>query len=321
MGPTNGRIIRDATRARGEAEEPDVNGSALSVIVPSVNGWPDLADCLDALERERTDLPIEILVIERCGASVRSPLRARFPDVRVIDVETTVTIPAMRAIGFASATSPAVAVIEDHVIVPSGWARRLVDALGGAERVVAGTVENAATGTVLDWAAFLCEYSHCLPPLPAGPATWLTGNNVVYPKALLDRYRHVINDGRWENHLHDALRRDGVPLICHPEIVVGHKKHYTFGEYFSQRYLYARSYGGARVAGAPFWRKAAYGVAAMALPPLLFYRTVTRIMSKGRHQDWLLKSLPLIAVFTLAWAGGEVVGSWRGPGDSLSKVC
>jgi hypothetical protein len=239
----------------------------------------------------------------------------------VIEVDKSVTIPEMRAMAFQAAAAPAVAVIEDHVIVPPGWARQLLDAWAGRAQVVGGAVENAATGTLLDWAAFLCEYSHCLPPLPAGPADWLTGNNVVYPKALLDRYREVIEAGRWENHLHDAFKRDGVPLVCHPEIVVGHKKHYTFGEYLSQRYFYARSYAGARVQGASMPKRLAYGAAALALPPLLMYRTVTRILKKGKHRGLLLKSVPMIAVFVAAWGWGEAVGSWRGPGDSLSKVC
>jgi hypothetical protein len=50
--------------------------------------------------------------------------------------------------------------------------------------------------------------------------------------------------------LHDAMRADGVKLICDPNIVVGHKMHYRFVDYLSQRYLYARSYAGARVSGA-----------------------------------------------------------------------
>jgi len=232
-----------------------------------------------------------------------------------------VTIPQMRAMAFDAASAPAVAVIEDHVMVPAGWARRLLDALGDGNRIVGGAIENAATQTTLDWAAFLCEYSHCLPPLPAGEVDWLTGNNVVYSKAVLDRFRSVTHEGRWENYLHDSAREAGVPLVCHPEIVVGHKKHYTFGEYLSQRYLYARSYAGARVAGAPVARKAAYGLAAFVLPPLLFFRTISRIVQKGRHRERLVASMPLIAVFVMAWGAGEVVGYWAGTGSSLSRVC
>jgi len=293
----------------------------LSVVVPSVNGFSDLKVCLEALERQRGDVRLQVIVVERCGESVRRQVREAYPTAHLEAVDRTVTIPQMRARAFALATAPAVAVIEDHVIVPGGWARRLLDALDGATQVVAGAVENGATDTVLDWAAFLCEYSHCLPPLPSGRADWLTGNNVVYPKSLLDRYRSVVERGRWENHLHDTLRDEGVPLVCHPEIVVSHKKHYTFGEYLSQRYLYARSYAGERVAGRPLSSRMAYGLAALGLPPLLYYRTVSRILRKGRHRAWLIKSLPLIALFVVAWGWGEAMGAWRGPGDSLSKVC
>jgi hypothetical protein len=221
----------------------------------------------------------------------------------------------------ASARGRALAVIEDHVIVPPGWARALLDALERDDMVVGGAIENAATERLVDWAAFLCEYSHCITPLPDGPSDWLPGNNVIYPRALLTRYRTVLGGGRWENQLHDAMRRDGIALIFRPRIAVGHKKHYTVGEYVSQRYLYARSYAGARVAGAPRAKRLAYGAAAAALPPLLFYRTVSRVLSKRRHRAELVRSLPLLAVFVVSWAFGEMVGYVAGPGDSLAKVC
>lgn len=293
----------------------------LSVVIPSVNGFSDLRECLDALVRQSDQVRLELLVVERCGESVRRQVRERYPSVHLIEVDASVTIPEMRAVAFDRATAPAVAVIEDHVIVPPDWARRLLAALGGGEQVIGGAVENAATETTLDWAAFLCEYSHCLPPLPAGQAEWLTGNNVVYPRAVLERHRGATHAGKWENHLHDALKASGVPLVCDPAIVVGHKKHYTFGEYLTQRYLYSRSYAGARVDGAGPVKRLAYGAVSLLLPPLLFYRTVTRIRAKGRHLDKLTLSLPLIAVFVVSWGIGEAVGSVFGAGDSLQKVC
>jgi len=290
-------------------------------VIPSVNGYGDLHGCLIALSREAESTRLELLVVERCGAEVRERVRQSFPSTRLIEVGKSTTIPEMRALAFDAARAPAVAVIEDHVIVPMGWARQMLDALGDAPRVVGGSVENAATTTLLDWAAFLCEYSHCLPPLQAGRAEWLTGNNVIYPRALVLKYEAILKAGKWENHLHDALKRDGIELVCRPDIVVGHKKHYTFGEYLSQRYFYARSYAGARVAGASLSVRAAYGVAAFALPPVLLYRTVTRILGKGRHRGLLVRSIPLISAFVMAWGWGEVVGSWRGAGNSLAKVC
>ena len=51
----------------------------------------------------------------------------------------------------------AVAVIEDHVIVPPEWAQRLIDEIGRGTAVVGGSVENAATETLLDQA---CRMAH-----------------------------------------------------------------------------------------------------------------------------------------------------------------
>ena len=294
---------------------------ALTVVVPSVNGLGDLPDCLTALSKQRADVNLEVLVADRCGEPLRGEVRRRFPWVRLLEAAPGTTIPDLRALAFREAKGASVAVIEDHVIVPPGWARALLDAQAGADVVVGGAVENAAVDRTVDWAAFLCEYSHCILPLPDGRVDWVTGNNVIYPRALLDRYESVLGRGQWENRLHDAMRRDGVPLVCRPQISVGHKKHYTVGEYLSQRYLYARSYAGARVADASLPKRLGYGVAALALPPLLMYRTVSRVLSKRRHRAELVRSLPLLAMFVVSWAVGEMVGYVAGPGDSLAKVC
>ena len=292
----------------------------LSVVVPSVNGLGDLVGCIAALEAQ-SDVRPEILVVDRLGEEVRAEVGRRFPNAKVIAVPSDTTIPRMREIAFAAATGEAVAVIEDHVIVPRGWARALLDARRETGAVVGGSIDNAARSSVVDWAAFLCEYSHCITPLPSGPTNALPGNNVIYDRALLQRYRDTIAAGKWENHLHDAMHRDGVPMVLRPEIGVGHKKHYTVGEYLSQRFLYARSYAGERVKGMPLAKRLSYGAAAFALPPLLMYRTVTRVLAKRRYRMQLLLSIPLLVLFIASWTAGEIIGYWMGPADSLSRVC
>ena len=292
----------------------------LSVVVPSVNGLGDLMGCIAALEAQR-DVQLEILVVDRIGEQVRAEVGRRFPDAKILPVPHDTTIPRMREIAFAAATGDAVAVIEDHVIVPPGWARALLEARRETGAVVGGSIDNAARSSVVDWAAFLCEYSHCITPLPAGPTSALPGNNVIYDRALLERYRDTIAAGKWENYLHDAMHRDGVPMILRPEIGVGHKKHYTVGEYLSQRFLYARSYAGERVKGMPLAKRLSYGAAAFALPPLLMYRTVSRVLAKRRYRMQLILSIPLLVLFIASWTAGEIVGYWTGPADSLSRVC
>jgi glycosyltransferase involved in cell wall biosynthesis len=291
----------------------------LSVIIPAVNGTDDIAGCLDALRRSE-GVTLEVIVADRMGEAQRWTIERDYPSVRLIRVPPGTTIPAMREVAIRAATAPAIAVIEDHVIVPPDWARRMLDALAEGHDVVGGAVENAATGSLIDWAAFLCEYSAVLPPLPAGPSTWLPGNNVIYRTEVLRRFGAVLAEHKWENRLHDAMRAEGVELIMRPDIVVGHKMHYTFGLYMSQRYLYSRSYAGARVAGWPLAARLKMGAMAFALPPLVLMRTVTRIRAKRYHVDKLIRSLPLQVAFAVSWGMGEIAGYWFGPGNALSRV-
>ena len=237
-------------------EAPD-----LTVVIPSVNGLTDLRGCLEAIERMRGSLQLEVLVVDRLGGEVPETVRKLFPNVTVVPAPKHETIPQMRERAFGFANGRAVAVIEDHVIVPVTWGRQLLDALADGHDVVGGLIENAATERLLDWATFLCEYSGCLPPRPVGRAEWLPGNNVVYRRSVLEKYRAVIAEGRWESRLHEAIKEGGTILWCQPDLLVGHKKHFGFFEYISQRYLYARSYTGAIGKGAPLVKRLAYGVA------------------------------------------------------------
>jgi hypothetical protein len=286
-----------------------------------VNGWFDLEGCLQALAGERDSVQLEVLVADRCGEPVRQRVRSGFPWVWLIEAPAGTTIPALRALAFDSARGKSVAVIEDHVLVPPGWARSLLSRQDQGEDVVGGAIENAATERLIDWAAFLCEYSHLLPPLPEGPVPTLPGNNTVYRRDLLAKYQSVIAQGRWEDHLHRRMLKDGVRLYSRPEIRVAHKKHYRLGEYLSQRYLYSRSYAAMRLEGASTARRIAYGFAALALPPILFLRTVRTVWGKHSHRGELVKSLPLLLLFAASAGWGEVVGAWAGPGDALARVC
>lgn len=296
-----------------------MNAPLLSVVIPSVNGWPDLERCLTALDQQRQQVELEVLIPERCGEAVQEHAARRFPWATLLPVPKNMSIPDMRALAFDHASAPSVAVIEDHVIVPEGWAAALLAARLGAE-AIGGGVHNLATTRLVDWAAYLCEYSHMLPPLPVGESSWITGNNTIYARHLLEKYREATHAGRWEGHLHDALRADGIALHFRPEIMVGHEKYYTIGEYFSQRYLYARSYAGARAAESSPGRRLLYACVSPILFPVLLWRTVSRCFEKDVDKALVWRCLPLITLFVCAWSAGDIAGACFGSGNSLSRV-
>ena len=292
----------------------------LSVVVPSVNGYGDLHDCLEALEVLREEVALEVVVVDRLGGDLPRAVAADFPLVRILSVDPETSIPAMRAVGFEHAAGQAVGVIEDHIHVRPGWGRRIVKALAEGMTVVGGPIENTAIDRTVDWAAFLCEYSHCLPPWKTEPTLWLPGNNVAYQRDILMRYANLARKGLWENAMHDAMRTDGVQLTRVADLVVDHKKHYSIGEYLAVRYHYSRSFAGMRTDGQPWPKRLVLGFLAFGLPPLLLARIVRKVGRNGRYRARLFRSLPLISGFTVVWAAGEIVGYWAGGGHSLALV-
>lgn len=292
----------------------------LSVVIPSVNGWADLNRCLGALEHERASVRLQVLVPERCGAAVANQTIQRFPWARVIPVPVATSIPQMRAIGIAEAQAPSVAIIEDHVIVREGWARAMVEARTNEARVVGAGLDNTARDNIVDWAAWLCEYNHLVGAVPSGAVEGLHGNHTVYDRALLTEFGSVVASGRWEDALHSAFRDRGIVLWSRPDIVAGHEKHYTVAEYTTQRFYYSRAYAALRVSGAGIARRVMYGLMAFTLPPLLFYRIVSRVWRGRRYRAHLIPSLPLLLLFVCSWGLGEVAGAWLGDGGALAKV-
>lgn len=296
-------------------------GPDLSVVVPSVNGPETLSRTLRALYDQDEGTALEILVPERTGEATRSVVRRDFPEAVVLPVAEGTTIPAMRRAAFDASSAAVVAVIEDHVIVPPGWAAQMVDAVTEERPIVGGWVHNGATERLVDRAAYLCEYGHMLTPLTSGEAEWLTGNNVAYHRSVLERFRRVIDEDQWENHLHDAAREAGVPLLRRTDIEVAHEMHYRSAmEYAGQRFLYSRAYAGMRLEGSGPMRSFLYGLAAFALPPVLLARIVGNGWGAPEARADLGKSLPMLALFVSAWAVGEIVGAWVGPGDALGRV-
>lgn len=311
--------LRDRRRAR-DLIELHTRAPSISVVIPAVNGPERLDKVLAALEGERDSHALEVLVVSRLGSAFEDYVANSWPWVRVLPVHPATAIPQMRAHAFAEARAPLIAVLEDHVVVPAGWVGIVREAAERTGAVVGGPVSNLATGTLVARASFLCEYSHCLPPGPAGESDWLPGNNVAYPAHVLLPHASIAAAGGWENEIHAAIRRDGGRLVFVPEMIAGHDMPFTFLGYFSQRYLYARSYAGNRVRGAAFALRAAYAIASLALPALLLARISRNVWRNPMYRSALPMSLPLMGLFVVAWAAGELVGYLAGSGDALAKV-
>jgi glycosyltransferase involved in cell wall biosynthesis len=293
----------------------------ISVVIASVNGAAHLDECLRALESQTLKDEAEVIVADRCGAGIGETIRERNLNLKLFNFPLETTIPQLRALGMKRSQGAIIALTEDHCLAPPCWYERILRAHETRSGAIGGAVENDPSITrVVDWAVFFCEYGRYMNPVPDGEVAELPGNNVSYRQEFLAHISDLLESGcAWEGDLHARLRERGVKLYSDPSIIVYHKKEFGLGYFLSQRYHYSRSYAGMRTQGAPIPKKLIRAAICFVLPPILALR-ITGWAGKKRHASMLLRTLPLILLFTIVWAWGELVGHLFGPGDSLLRV-
>jgi glycosyltransferase involved in cell wall biosynthesis len=318
LTPTLGRRPTEAPASSPATASED--RPVLSIVIASVNG-PDYLDaCLAALCRQQGSISSEIVVTDCYGPATAALVAEKYPHVRLYSFAERLTIPELRAAAIAQSRGDLIVMTEDHCVPAEDWYDRIVAAHQQPYLAIGGAIENAAVERLVDWAAFLCEYSAFVRPLPAGVAHDIPGPNVAYKRAALEHIQDLLDDGRWENFLHARLEERGFELYRDPTIVVYHRKFFSLGEFLSQRYHYGRGFAGMRVQRAPIWRKAVFAAGSPILPPVILWRLARRLFGRRRHRLIFLRALPLLALFTLSWSLGELIGYVLGPGDSLAKV-
>lgn len=289
----------------------------LTVVVASVNGLPYLDDCLDSLASHAPEA--EVVVADWTDEETRSHVRHRWPQVKLLSFDLPKAIPELRAAGIAAATTPYVAVIEDHCIVTPGWTEAIVEAHKAGNHVVGGAVRNVKTGRARDWAPFFCEYSAFMEPLATGRVDDLTGMNVSYDRQALGEISDLLAEGRWENDLHARLRERGYGFWAAPGAVIEHAKDFGFREFASQRYHYSRSFAGMRNAAlGP--RRLVFALGTPLLVPILSWRIARSVRSRQEYGHAFRRAAPLVFVYTTIWAFGELVGYTFGGGKSILRV-
>ncbi|MEP7188367.1 MAG: glycosyltransferase family A protein [Roseiflexaceae bacterium] len=293
----------------------------LSIIIASVNGRPYLDACLAALRGQTGNVSAEVIVVDCVGSSVTSFAAANYPEIRVIAFDEPRSVPELRSAGILAARGDIIVITEDHCIPTPDWYESIRRAHATfPEPAIGGSVDNAATRHVIDWAVYFCEYSNFISPVVAGIVHDLPGPNVSYKRSALRAMDDLIRDGYWETFLHLRLESQGQQLRSEPSVRVLHKKHFSFTSFLLERFHYARAFAGTRNEFVKPSRRLFYFMCSPLLPPLLITRIVRRVWARKRHLGAFVLSLPYIALFMVAWAAGEWVDYAIGPGESALQL-
>ncbi len=292
----------------------------LSVIIPSVNGLPTIAECLTALERQDCDFDFEIIVADRTNDGTDRYIREHFQRVKLIKLDAECGIPEMRANAIEHASGEFLVITEDHCIAPENWLTGIVEAHDSGYEVIGGAVENVSVRRLIDWAVFLCEYSSFMPPIVKGETLFITGNNTSYKRSVIEKVDKALLTDYWEYFLQKELQQSGVRFLSVPSLIISHKKEFGFFYFLSQRFHYSRSFAAMRKRKSPMSDQLIYLFYTPILPFHLIWRIAQNVRQKRRNYREFLLSLPFLLIFMGSYALGEFIGQLFGAGDSLAKV-
>src|SRR6476646_84410 len=139
---------------------------SLSVVLATIEPWPDLANCLAVLEPQVAAVGGEIIIGDGHGDALDAAKAARSERLSWVRMPGA-SVFELRARGVERARGDIIAMTEDHVVVGEDWCARILDAferIPGADAVT-GPVLNGSTETLMDWANFLHTFGPFYPPV------------------------------------------------------------------------------------------------------------------------------------------------------------
>jgi len=283
-----------------------------------------ILEALESLRRQQGGHSYEVIIADRRHDDISGRLDSDYPEVRRIPCPPRMSLPELRTLALDRARGEYVIVTEDHCVPSQDWLESMARAFAAAPEgtvAVGGCVENGVSDTPLDWATFLCEYSYFLEPVEEGVSGVLPGMNVAYRRSIFaDLDRTLLTSGFWETTVHPLLLARGHKLYSSNSIRLYHCKKFSFGLFARQRYIYSRYYAGLRFPRSQLLKRLLACGATLLLPPLLLYRSSRQIRAKNRHIAEFRSALPVLLVFYLIWAGGEMAGYVLGSGDALARI-
>jgi hypothetical protein len=294
----------------------------LSIVVALISGEvDDLRRCLSALHAQDDPPALEILVPYDDPCAGVTTLAGEFPRARFIHAAGLDTAAAragasrehhdtLRTIGLRAAAGRVVALTEDHAQASPTWCRdmmRLLDA--HPEAAAVGGAVDCESSHLFTWAVYWCDFGRYQNPLREGPSAYVSDSNVAYRRAALDEIRAAWAGDYHETVVHGALVRSGKMLLLTPRSQVWQARgKLRVGSSLRERFVWARSYAGTRVANAPLGKRLLLAALSFALPFVLTWRIARGVVMRRRHLVRFCAALPAILLLQTCWAVGEAVG-------------
>lgn len=281
----------------------------LSVVLATIEPWPDLANCLEVLAPQVAAIGGELVIGDGHGDGLDASKVAESDRLSWIRIPGA-SVFELRARAVERARGEIIALTEDHCIVGDDWCRQILDALASnpSAMAVSGPVMNGSSEHLIDWANFLHTFASSVPPIDRGqryrcppPA------NVAFRREAIGS--GPIRAGWIELDLNPRLFHDRLYCV-HDGMTVTHVQSHGFWRTLRAHFDNGRTTTGLH--GVSLTRR--------QLPWNLFRGALRAMSDEVRSSPPVRASLPLLFLLSCCHAAGEVVGILAGPGRSPARL-
>jgi glycosyltransferase involved in cell wall biosynthesis len=278
----------------------------ISIVIASRNSGSSLLQCLQALASV-SENGAEVIVVDN-SAEVAEVLPQSLRKMKLIRAGKEKLIPQLWEIGIQHASGDIVALTTAHFVPENDWVHQILRAHEGPHAGIGGAIENEPHAGIVSRAIYFCRYSAYMLPFTAGSVKDFAADNASYKRAALDKYETARSRGFWEAAIHAQMVKDGLELSLDPRIVVRHHQSFSFLGFMRQRFLHGRQYGADRAKDFSMLRRLAHIVSSPLIPAIFLWRITRRVMTRKRSWGEYLPALPVMMLFLLSWAAGELLG-------------
>lgn len=290
---------------------------SLAIIVAVKDAEANLAAILRRLA-PKEHLEVEFIF---CVAGSDAPAPPTpSPNVRVVFAAPESLVPHLWRDGILLARADSVALTTAHCIPAPEWVERLLQADTGRWPGIGGIIDNDPAASAANWAVFFLRYLAFAPPRKAGIVGDLAADNAVYRRAAILAHPDLLAIGFWEPSFHHRFQAAGEALYLEPSIAVIHHGLGSPWRFVGHRYAHGREYGLARASAQLLATRFLLLAASPIVPLLTMARIFRRIFARSRYARHLLRSLPWLCLFVMAWAAGEARGYASGIAAGFRRV-
>jgi len=287
----------------------------LSVIIPVYNARDTIEGCLGSIEGQLDEGRDEIIIVDSSSDGTAGVVARRFPRVRLFTFPERKYPGDARNFAIAQAQGEILAFIDADCVAAPDWAEQIVAAHEGGDPVIGGIIEIANPESRVSWAQYFCEFSRWMAGTPGGETSEIPAVCLSLKRWVFDKYGPFLEGVLCADTAFNwRLVEGGIRRLIVPSIRVSHVNIDRLGLLVRKQIIHGGFFARVRAAerGFSLPRRLIYAAGSPALPLLLTYRIVRRVLSRRTYVRELVRAMPLVLLACTFWSLGEMLGYLRG---------